>query len=191
MKSSLRLQPNKKKLTVDYLKLRNDANFFNYLIAQEMFAEAKQHEPVVEELTKTNEELQQELNTRPEADRLATNTTDATDGFAKSQADLGDLITRLKEYSDVAVKFTKCYEDLTEWLPIVKQQALKLKPISTHPDFIEEQLHETEVSVQDICDNNIHLNRYLQITLIVHLCSAITGTCFNTILKAHFYTPVI
>lgn len=105
---------------------------------------------MAEELTNTSEELQKELDARPEAERLASETTDATDGFAKSQTDLADLIKRLEEYTDVAEKFTKSYDDLAEWLPTVQQQALELKPISTQPDVVEEQIHETEVSVRAV-----------------------------------------
>lgn len=121
--------------------------FFNGLfIKQETLAEASQHEPVAEELTNSNVELQKELEKRPEAEHLDTETTDATDGFAKSQKDLTDLIQQLEDYSDVAEKFTKSFDDLTEWLPTVKLQASELKPISTQPDVIEEQIHEAEVS---------------------------------------------
>lgn len=121
--------------------------FFNGLfIKQETLVEASQHEPVAEELTNSNEELQKELEKRPEAEHLDTETTDATDGFAKSQKDLADLIQQLEDYSDVAEKFTKSFEDLTEWLPTVKLQTSELKPISTQPNVIEEQIHETEVS---------------------------------------------
>lgn len=109
--------------------------------------EASRHEPVAEELKNSNEELQKTLDTRPEAERLASETIDATDGFAKSQTDLSDLIKRLEDYDDVAEKFTKSYEDLAEWLPTVQQQASELKPISTQPDVVEEQIHETEVGV--------------------------------------------
>ena len=116
-------------------------------ITQETLTEASQHEPVADELKNTNEELQKTLDARPEAERLASETADATDGFAKSQADLSDLIKRLEDYDDVAEKFTKSYEDLAEWLPTVQQQASELKPISTQPDVVEEQIHETEVSV--------------------------------------------
>ena len=116
-------------------------------ITQETLTEASQHEPVAEELKTTNEELQKTLDARPDAEQLASETTDATDGFAKSQADLSDLIKRLEDYDDVAEKFTKSYEDLAEWLPTVQQQASELKPISTQPDVVEEQIHETEVGV--------------------------------------------
>ena len=112
-----------------------------------MLTEASQHEPVAEELQNSNEELQKTLDTRPEAERLASETTDATDGFAKSQTDLSDLIKRLEDYDDVAENFTKSYEDLAEWLPNVQQQASELKPISTQPDVVEEQINETEVGV--------------------------------------------
>ena len=47
----------------------------------------------------------------------------------------------------MAEQFTKSYDDLTEWLPTVQQQASELKPISTQPDIIEEQINETEVGV--------------------------------------------
>lgn len=129
--------------------METDVNsfFFNGLfIKQETLAEASQREPVAEELTNSNEELQKELDKRPEAEHLDTETTDATDGFAKSQKDLTYLIQQLEDYSDVAEKFAKSFDDLTEWLPTVKLQASELKPISTQPDVIEEQIHETEVS---------------------------------------------
>lgn len=119
--------------------------FNEHFIEQETLAEASQREPVAQELTNSNEELQRELDKRPEAEHLDTETTDATDGFAKSQKDLTDLIQQLEDYNDVAEKFTKSYEGLTEWLPTVKLQASELKPISTQPDVVEEQIHETEV----------------------------------------------
>ena len=100
---------------------------------------------MAKELKNSNEELQKVLDTRPEVERLATETVDATDGFAKSQTELSDLIKRLEDYNDVAEKFTKSYEDLTEWLPTVQQRASELQPISTQPDVIEDQIHETEV----------------------------------------------
>lgn len=113
---------------------------------QDTLADANQKEPFTDELTSASEELQKELDTRPEAKSLAQKTADVTGGFKKSQTDLADLITWLVEYSDVAEKFTKSYDDLAEWLPTVQRQATELQPISTQPDVVEEQIQETEVS---------------------------------------------
>ena len=129
--------------------------FCEFIVTQETLAEASQHEPVTEELKNSNEELQKALETRPEAERLATETTDATDGFAKSQTDLADLIERLEDYNNVAEKFTKSYDDLAEWLPTAQQQASELKPISTQPGVIEEQINETEVGMT--YNNNVYV----------------------------------
>lgn len=106
---------------------------------------ADQIEPVVEDVKNSGDQLQKELETRPEGQRVNAQTTDVTNDFVDSKRGLAGLVKRLDDYSGVAEKFTKSYEGLEEWLPIVKEQVLELKPISTQPDVIEEQIHETEV----------------------------------------------
>ena len=119
------------------------SNYCNY---QELLAEASEIEPTAEGLKKSSDELQKELGARPEGDRVAEQTTEVTDEFTNSHQDLADLVKRLEKYSVVADEFSQSYEDLEEWLPKSKDQVAQLKPISTRPDVIEEQIHETEVS---------------------------------------------
>lgn len=93
----------------------------------------------------SSQELQQALESRPEAEQFVTETVDATDGFEQSKTGLADLIKDLENYTEVAEKFTKLYDDFIEWFPTIEQRTFKLQPISTEPDIIEEQKVETEV----------------------------------------------
>ena len=109
--------------------------------------QANELKPVAEDLKKSGDQLQKELESRPECQRVNDQTTDASDGFVDSQRRLTDLVEQLENYSGVSEEFAKSYEDLEKWLPEAKEQVSTLKPISTQPDVIEEQIHETEVSI--------------------------------------------
>ena len=109
--------------------------------------QANELKPVAEDLKKSGDQLQKELESRPEGQCVNDQTTDVSDGFVDSQRRLTDLVGRLENYSGVSEEFAKSYEDLEKWLPEAKEQVSTLKPISTQPDVIEEQIHETEVSV--------------------------------------------
>lgn len=101
---------------------------------------------MAEDLKKSGDQLQKELESRPEGQRFGEQTTDVTDGFVESQRHLTDLVKKLENYSEVSEEFAKSYKDLEDWLPNAKEQVSALEPISTQPDVIEEQIHETEVS---------------------------------------------